>query len=158
MGAGLPIAAIIVNEKLEGFGPKAEELHTFANNSLSQVAAAKQIEIIERDNILENVRNIGKYLVEGIKKIQKQYPQIGDIRGVGLHIGVEYVKDTDSKEPDVDLAVNIRKEGLKNGAIFGLGGANRNVLKVKPPLIINCDEADQVLTILEKSMGAVIKQ
>ena len=158
LGAGLPIAAIIVNEKLEGFGPKAEELHTFANNSLSQVAAAKQIEIIERDNILENVRNIGKYLVEGIKKIQKQYPQIGDIRGVGLHIGVEYVKDTDSKEPDVDLAVNIRKEGLKNGAIFGLGGANRNVLKVKPPLIINCDEADQVLTILEKTMGAVIKQ
>jgi 4-aminobutyrate aminotransferase-like enzyme len=71
---------------------------------------------------------------------------------------VEYVKDTDSKEPDVDLAVNIRKEGLKNGAIFGLGGANRNVLKVKLPLIINRDEADQVLTILEKTMGAVIKQ
>ena len=101
---------------------------------------------------------MGKYLVEGIKKIQKQYQQIGDIRGIGLHIGVEYVKDTGSKEPDVDLAVILRKEGLKNGAIFGLGGANRNVLKLKPPLIINRDEADQVLAILEKSMGAVIKQ
>ena len=156
LGAGLPIAAIVVNEKLEGFGPQAEELHTFANNSLCQVGAIKLIDIIERDNILENVRNMGRHIVSGIEKLQKKFPQIGDVRGVGLHIGVEYVKDADSREADVNLAVNIRTEGLKQGAIFGLGGANRNVLKIKPPLIVNQNEADEILQILERSMQNVI--
>lgn len=152
LGAGLPIAAIIVDEKLEGFSPKSEELHTFANNSLSQVAAAKQIEIIERDGVLENTRKMGTYLVEGIKKIQFEHSQIGDVRGVGLHIGIEFVKNPESREADVELAVNVRKEGLKNGVIFGLGGANRNVLKVKPPLIINQNEADEILTVISKCL------
>ncbi len=156
LGAGLPIAAILVDEKLEGFGPKAEELHTFANNSLSQVAAAKQIEIIERENILENTRKMGAYLVEGIRKLQHKYPQIGDVRGVGLHIGVEFVKDPESREADVNLAVNVRTEGLKQGVIFGLGGANRNVLKVKPPLIVSQSEADEILSILGKCLQKLL--
>lgn len=156
LGAGLPIAAILVDEKLEGFSPKSEELHTFANNSLSQVAAAKQIDIIERDGILENTRNMGVYLVEGLKKLQSEYPRIGDIRGVGLHIGVEFVKDPDTREIDVELAVNVREEGLKNGAIFGLGGANRNVLKVKPPLIVNQSEADEILAILSRCLKKLL--
>ena len=145
-----------MDEKLEGFGPKAEELHTFANNSLSQVAAAKQIEIIERENILENTRKMGAYLVEGIRKLQHKYPQIGDVRGVGLHIGVEFVKDPDSREADINLAVNVRTEGLKQGVIFGLGGANRNVLKVKPPLIVSQSEADEILSILGKCLQKLL--
>jgi len=157
LGAGLPIAAIMVDEKLEGFSMKAEELHTFANNSLSQVGAIKLIDIIERENILENVRKMGKYLVDGIEKLQKEIPQIGDIRGVGLHIGVEFVKDPNTREKDEDLAVAVRSEGLKQGAIFGLGGANRNVLKVKPPLIVTQSEADEILAILGKTIRNVIK-
>jgi len=157
LGAGLPIAAIMVDEKLEGFSMKAEELHTFANNSLSQVGAIKLIDIIERENILENVRKMGKYLVGGIEKLQKEFPQIGDIRGVGLHIGVEFVKDPNTREKDEDLAVAVRSEGLKQGAIFGLGGANRNVLKVKPPLIVTQSEADEILSILGKTIRNVIK-
>lgn len=156
LGAGLPIAAILVNEKLDGFGPKAEELHTFANNSLSQVAAAKQIDMIERDGILENTRKMGEYLVEGIKKLQHEYPRIGDIRGVGLHIGIEFVKDPDTREADVDLAVRVREEGLKQGAIFGLGGVNRNVLKVKPPLIVSQSEADEILAILAQTLKIIL--
>ena len=156
LGGGLPIAGIIVNDKLEGFSPAAEELHTFANNSLSQIGAIKMIDMIERDNILENVRNMGQFIVEGIKRMQRKYPQIGDIRGVGLHIGVEFVKDPDTREKDVELAVDIRKEGLKQGAIFGLGGANRQVLKVKPPLIVTQSEAEEILAILENSIEKII--
>jgi len=156
LGGGLPIAGIIVNDKLEGFSPAAEELHTFANNSLSQIGAIKMIDMIERDNILENVRNMGQFIVEGIKRMQRKYPQIGDIRGVGLHIGVEFVKDPDTREKDVELAVDIRKEGLKQGAIFGLGGANRQVLKVKPPLIVTQSEAEEILAILENSIEKTI--
>jgi len=158
LGGGLPIAAILVAKNLEGFSPHAEELHTFANNSISQVTAAKMIDIIERDHLLENTRKMGVYLVDGLKKLQKEFPEMGDIRGVGLHIGIEYVKDPVSKEADVNMAVAIREEGLKQGAIFGLGGAHRNVLKVKPPLIINQGEADEVLDILKRSMNKVLRR
>jgi 4-aminobutyrate aminotransferase-like enzyme len=157
LGGGLPIAAVIVREGLEGFSLKAEELHTFANNSAAQVAAAKQIEVIERDGVLQNTREMGAYLAEGLHRLQREYREMGDIRAVGLHIGVEY-EDPRTREPRVDMAVRIRDEGMRQGAIFGLGGARRNVLKVKPPLVIQRDECDQVLDILRRTMEVVLPE
>jgi 4-aminobutyrate aminotransferase-like enzyme len=157
LGAGLPIAAIIIRDKLEGFSLKAEELHTFANNSLSQVAAIKQIEIIERDGILENTRQVGAYLADGLRVLQEEFPEMGDIRAVGLHIGVEYVRDPGTKEPAVEECLQIRREGLKLGAIFGLGGVRKNVLKVKPPLIVTRGEADEILDILKRAMHVILR-
>jgi 4-aminobutyrate aminotransferase-like enzyme len=157
LGAGLPIAAIIIRDKLEGFSLKAEELHTFANNSLSQVAAIKQIEIIERDGVLENTRQVGAYLADGLRVLQEEFPEMGDIRAVGLHIGVEYVRDPGTKEPAVEECLQIRREGLRLGAIFGLGGVRRNVLKVKPPLIVTWGEADEILEILRQAMHKVLR-
>lgn len=158
LGGGLPIAAIIIRDTLEGFSLKAEELHTFANNSLSQVSAIKLLEIIERDNILENTRRMGAYLADGLRKLQEEFPEMGDIRAVGLHVGIEYVEDPKTKEPAVEKCVRIRDEGMKLGAIFGLGGARRNVLKVKPPLIVTPAEADEILDILRRAMQKVLRQ
>ncbi len=157
LGAGLPIAAIIVGDRMEGFGPNTEELHTFANNSLAQVAAARQIEIIQRDGILENTRRMGEYLADGLRRLQGEYPEMGDIRAVGLHIGIEYVEDPKTKEPAVDKCIQIRTEGMKLGAIFGLGGVRKNVLKVKPPLILQQHEADEILDILHRAMEKVLR-
>ncbi len=157
LGGGLPIAAIIIRDTLVGFSIKAEDLHTFANNSLSQVAAIKQIEIIERDGVLENTRRIGSYIADRLMEFQEEFPEIGDIRAVGLHIGIEYVKDPKTKEPAADECVNIRSEGMNLGAIFGLAGVRKNVLKVKPPLIITQDEADEVLDVLYRAMRKVLR-
>ncbi|MCL6432487.1 MAG: aspartate aminotransferase family protein, partial [Anaerolineae bacterium] len=144
LGAGLPIAAVIIGRHLDGFGPNSEELHTFANNSLSQVAAIKQLEIIERDDILGNTRRMGAYLADGLRKLKQDYPEIGDIRAVGLHIGVEFVNPV-TGEPAVERCLAVREEGMRQGAIFGLAGARRNVLKIKPPLIVSQSEADEIL-------------
>jgi 4-aminobutyrate aminotransferase-like enzyme len=156
LGGGLPIAAIIIRDGLEGFSLKAEELHTFANNSLSQVTAAKQIEIIARDDLLGNTRRMGVYLADGLRRLQAEFPEMGDVRAVGLHIGIEYV-DPKTKAPAIEACVKVREEGMKLGAIFGLGGARRNVLKVKPPLIVNQDEADEILDILRRAMTNVLR-
>lgn len=158
LGGGLPIAAIIIRESLEGFSMKAEELHTFANNSLSQVAAIKQIDVIERDGILENTRQVGAYLAHGLRELQEEFPQMGDIRAAGLHIGIEYVHDPQTKEPAVEECLQIRKEGMKLGALFGLGGVRKNVLKVKPPLITTREEADEVLDILQQATQKVLRK
>jgi len=156
-GAGLPIAAIIVSDKLKGFDPDAEELHTFANSSVGQVAAAKLIELLE-NGVLENTRRMGEYMRCGLKKLQAEFPEMGDIRVAGLHIGVEFVRDPENKEPLHAEGKAIREEGIKAGVIFGLGGPRTNVLKIKPPLIITETECDEVLDKLRIAMTRVLRK
>lgn len=156
-GAGLPIAAIIISNKLQGFEPDAEELHTFSNSSVAQVAAAKQIELLE-SGILDNVIRMGEYLGMRLKEMQREFPEIGDIRVAGLHIGVEFVRDPESKDPLHAEGQAIRDEGIKAGVIFGLGGVRKNVLKIKPPLIITKDECDEVMEKLRTAMTRVLRR
>ena len=156
LGAGLPIAAILIHDRLEGFGPLGEEVHTFANNSVSQVTALKQIEIIQRDGVLENTRRVGAYVAELLREMQKKYPCIGDVRQVGLHVGIEFVKDPVTKEPDLRLAQTVKQLALRSGAIFGAAGYRMNVLKFKPPLVITQDEAGEAMAILESAVGRAL--
>ncbi|HNS31672.1 MAG TPA: aminotransferase class III-fold pyridoxal phosphate-dependent enzyme [bacterium] len=154
LGGGLPLAAIIISDKLKGFEQDGEELHTFANNSLSQVAAIKLIRMMQ-NGILENTRKMGAYLRKGIESLQKEYPQIGDIRQAGLHIGIEFVRDPLTLEPAVEETGRIRKEMIARGVIPGVAGPCKQVLKIKPPLIINQAECDQVLNVLSDSLRIV---
>ncbi len=156
-GGGLPIAAVIVSDKLKGFEPDAEELHTFANNSASQVAAAKLIDILE-DGVLENVTKMGGYLRGRLEELQKEFPEIGDIRQAGLHIGVELVKDPETKEPLFDQCKAVRKEAIELGVIFGLAGPRPNILKIKPPLVVTRDECDEIIDKLQIAMTKVLRK
>ena len=156
-GGGLPIAAVIISDKYEGFQPDAEELHTFANNSLSQVAAAKLIEILEQ-GVLENTRTMGKYLGDGLKSMREEFPEIGDVRQAGLHIGVEFVRDPASKEPLLDEGKAIRARAIELGLILGVAGTRSNVLKVKPPLIVNRAECDEILEKFRSALMFVLRK
>ncbi|MEN6605710.1 MAG: aspartate aminotransferase family protein [Bryobacteraceae bacterium] len=155
-GAGIPIAAVLIADKLEGFEGDGEELHTFANNSLAQVAAIKQIRMMQ-EGILENTRRMGVYLRRGLEALQKDYPEIGDIRQAGLHIGVEMVKDPQTKEPAVEAANAIRKEALKNGLILGKGGPCSQLLKMKPPLVVSQTECDEILERFAVALNSVLR-
>lgn len=156
LGAGFPIAACLVSDKLEGLAPDAEELHTFANNSVSQVAAAKLIDLLA-DGVLENCRRQGAYLKDGLLALQKDYPEIGDVRQAGLHIGVELVRDPESKEPLAEEGPAVRTEAMARGLLLGLAGPRRNIFKVKPPLIVTQDECDEILDKLGQALHAVLR-
>ena len=151
LGAGLPIAAIIIHDRLKGFEMKAEELHTFANNSASQVAALKQLEIIERDDILENTKTIGARLRDGLLALRQKYPQIGDVRQAGLHIGAEMI-EPNGAPLDGAAAMKLREGAMEAGLILGTGGYRKNLLKFKPPLVTNAAEADEILEKFEKAL------
>ena len=119
----------------------------------------KQIEIIQRDNLLENTRNVGEYIASKLSDMQKEFPEIGDIRQVGLHIGVEMVKDPLSKvEMDVQLSKKIKDTALENGLILGTAGFRKNILKVKPPLITNHSQADEIISRFEMTLKQVLRQ
>jgi len=157
IAAGFPLSAVVVSEDIEGMKMNGIDLHTYGNNQLSQVVALKQMEIIKRDKILENVNKVGSHLREELLKIQKEYPQMGDVRAIGFHIGIELVKDSKTKEPDCEGCNAMRKVGLKNGIIFGDGGVNsgKNVLKIKPPLITTMHESDIILEKYYKTLKEV---
>ena len=157
VGGGLPLGATLIRDGLEGYAPDGEELHTFSNNSLSQVGALKLIDIIERDKILDNVNKMGAHLKEGLLRLQRDYPEIGDIRQVGLHVGVEFVKDPEGKEPIYDETKRIRDEAMERGVIFGLAGVRRNLLKIKPALIVTEQECDEVIKVLGETLNAVLR-
>ncbi len=159
LGAGFPIAAIIIHDRLKGFGMDAEELHTFANNSVSQVAALKQLEIIERDHILDNVNRVGAHIAEGLRDIQTRYPEIGDVRQLGLHIGVEMIDPADGSPMEHDKAAAIRSVAMsRNGIIVGTGGFKKYIIKIKPPLITTMTEADEILCRFENTLRQVLRE
>ena len=156
-GAGFPISAILVHDRLEGFEmSEVEELHTFANNSVSQVAALKQIEIIERDNILENTRNVGGYIASQLKELQKTYGEIGDIRQAGLHIGVELIEGSGA-ELDADKSKRIKSVAMEYGLILGTGGFRKHLIKIKPPLITTKEQADEIISRFDATLRHVLR-
>ena len=157
LGAGLPLAAIIISDKLDGFQPDTEELHTFANPTLSMVTAAKQLELFE-NGVLANCREMGNYLGTRLRKMAGSYPEIGDVRQLGMHIGVELVNNPEQQKPLEKEAGEIRLAGFRHGLILELGGVRKNVLKVKPPLIITAKECDEVLEKFEASLRDVLRK
>jgi 4-aminobutyrate aminotransferase-like enzyme len=100
---------------------------------------------------------MGERIGKGLLEMQKEFPVIGEVRQAGLHIGVELVKDPASRTPHPELFTSMRKKGFENGIIFGLGGTAKNVLKIKPPLIVSRDEADTILQLFQKSLRAALK-
>ena len=154
LGAGLPLAAVIISDKLEGFQPDSEELHTFAQPTLSMVTAARQLELFD-EWVLENCRNMGKYLGDGLRALQAKHPAIGDVRQVGMHIGVEFVDD--QLKPLEKEASAVRAAGFRNGLFLGQGGVRKNVIKVKPPLIINKAECDEVIQKFDACVAEVFR-
>lgn len=157
IAAGFPLSAVIVSDDLEGMKMNGMDLHTYGNNQLSQVVALKTMEVLERDKIFDNVNEVGNYIAAELTKMQKDYQCMGDIRALGLHIGIEMVKDPQTKEQDFEGCSKMRSAGFKNGIIYGDGGIARgkNVLKIKPPLITTMDEAEIILEKHEKCLKEV---
>ena len=155
MGGGFPIAAVVADDRLKQFEPTGEDVYTFGSNPVAQAAALKVIEILERDRIPERAARMGTLFTRSLLDLQKQYPQIGDVRGPGLFIGVEMVKDPEMKEPASAEAKRIVKEAWNRGVILAVASALPNVIKIKPPLIIEEADVSFVLDVLADCLKVV---
>ena len=155
MGGGFPIAAVVADDRLKQFEPTGEDVYTFGSNPIAQAAALKVIDILERDRIPEHAARMGKVFTHGLKALQARYPQIGDVRGPGLFIGVEMVTDPATKEPAAAEAKRVVAEAWQRGVILATASALPNVIKIKPPLIISEAEAGTVLQVVEDCLKTV---
>jgi 4-aminobutyrate aminotransferase-like enzyme len=151
IAGGFPLAGVMQRDDFKPPEP-ATDSFTFAHFPVSFAAACATLEVIEEEKLLDRARKMGVYFTSRLKDLQDNYEIIGDIRGPGLMIGIELVKDRKTKEPANNITHNIVKESVADGVIFGeskfkgLG----NVLKIKPPLVITESQADRVLEVFEK--------
>lgn len=152
LGGGiLPIAAVLAHPKLDVGGDWAFGHYTHEKNPVTARAALTTIQIIEDDDLVANAARVGSMALERLHSMMDDIPQIGDVRGRGLLIGVELVKDRDTREPDNDLAEATMYAALDTGLSFKT--TMGNVLTLTPPLTTTSDEMQRALTIL----GSAIK-
>lgn len=149
---GFPLSAFIAPDKIANSFQPGEHLTTFGGNPVSCVASLATINFLERERIADQVMAKEKLVKERLESIKKKHPIIGDVRGKGLMIGVELVKDA-IKTPATDEAKVVSQNCLKKGLFIGVGGVFGNVLRIQPPLVITNDQLDEALTIIEKSLA-----
>jgi len=153
-GVGLPISGLIYRKDVEAWGP-GDHIGTFRGNQASLAAANAAFEFIEKYKVADHAREMGQYLMSRLKELNMVSPYIGDIRGLGLMVGVEFVKDKTTKEPFPEFVQHFRKHCLRRGLLFEVGGHYSNVVRLVPPLIITPKMIDSALSIMKESIIAM---
>ena len=153
IAAGVPLSAIIARDEIMDAVPKGTIGGTYCGNPLACAAALKTIEIMERDHLAERSVEIGKTVTERYQAMQEKYSVIGDVRGMGGMIGIEFVKDNGTKEPATELTTNIIDTCARNGLLVEGAGIYGNVIRFLAPLVITDEQLKAGLDIFEKAVA-----
>ena len=151
MGNGHPLAGAVCRPELGNeFRDEVMFFNTFGGNPVACAAGLAVLEVIERENLVANSRDVGAYLREGLAKLTDKYDLIGDVRGCGLYTGVEMVTDRQTKQPaaaEASRLVNLMKE---QGVLLSRIGLHDNILKMRPPICFSRENADFLLENLDQ--------
>ncbi|XSS65531.1 aminotransferase class III-fold pyridoxal phosphate-dependent enzyme [Pseudomonas sp. B11] len=158
IGNGHPLSAVVTTRELaDSFDNGMEYFNTFAGSPVSCAVGLSVLEVIERDNLKLNALTIGNYLLDGFGKLQQRYEAIGDVRGLGLFLGIELVTDRKSKAPATELARKVADGARERGILIGTEGPYDNVLKMRPSMIFSQKNADFLLEVLDESFKAALQ-
>lgn len=149
---GFPLSVFIAPDEVADTFQPGEHLNTFGGNPVCCAAALATIGFLQRENTINKVTEKEKLVKERLNYIKGKYPIIGDVRGRGLMIGAEMVRDK-AKTPAPDEAKAVQQKCFESGLLIGIGGILQNVLRIQPPLIIDDNQLDQALNIIEKSVA-----
>ncbi len=156
IGNGHPLAAVVARADLiNEFRERSFYFNTFGGNPVSCAVGNAVLDVMENENLMENARKVGAYVREGLGRLQDKYDLIGDVRGRGFWIGIELVRDRETKEPaseESDRVVNMMKE---RGVLMGRIGPFDNVLKMRPPMPFSRENADLLIGCLEDVLGTL---
>ena len=155
IGNGVPLAA--VTTRMEIAKTLAQRLHfnTFGGNPVCMAAGLAVLDVIDEDGLQENSRVVGGRLKAGLRRLMDSHAVIGDVRGMGLMLGVELVRDRATKEPARQAAADVMEAAREMGVLIGKGGLDGNVLRIKPPMCITADDVDFAVDVLDRAFGMV---
>ena len=153
IGSGVPASAVAARGEVIGVLGQGEMSSTMGGNPLASAAVAVVVDIMKREHLAENALRIGKLMMSRLMEIKEKSPYVGDVRGMGLVMGVELVKDKKTKEPAPDLTRKLINVAAENGLLMGAVGTFGNVIRVAPPLVISEAEAHESLDIFERALS-----
>ena len=156
MGNGLPLAATAASKALvDKFRAATHYFNTFASSPLQAAVGMTVLDIIERDRLRENAAAVGAALKRSLGERKPRCAAIGDVRGEGLFIGIEMVKDRDGKAPDRERAVDFVNRLKDKGFLTSNAGIFGNVVKIRPPLVFKQNHADEFLTAFDATLAEI---
>jgi len=151
IGNGHPIGAVITTPEIaESFETGMEFFSTTGGNTVSCVVGMAVLDVIENDKLQQHALDVGTYLKSQLESLKERHCIIGDVRGIGLYIGVELVRDEQTLEPATDEAKYIVERLKDFGLLVSVDGPLNNVLKIKPPLVFTKENADTLIASLDK--------
>jgi 4-aminobutyrate aminotransferase len=151
LGGGVPIGAMIARRELTERWEPGSHGNTYGGNALACAAAYEVLSLVE-EQLAANAAKVGEYFMQGLEELQGRYEQIGQVRGRGLMIGLEFVKDRKSREPARALSHEVMEQAFKRGLLLLTCGAS--TIRFCPPLVLTEAEADEGLNIFEAALRA----
>lgn len=160
MGNGHPVAAVITTKEIaKSFQDTGVEyFNTYGGNPVSCAVANAVMEILEKENLREHALYVGNLLLEGFRGLMDRYPLIGDVRGVGLFVGVELVTCRKQKIPATSEAQHILTRLKQAQILLSSDGPDRNILKFKPPMTFSKENVDQVISVVENVLDELLSE
>jgi alanine-glyoxylate transaminase/(R)-3-amino-2-methylpropionate-pyruvate transaminase len=155
IGNGVPLGAVTTRMDIAEALTQRIHFNTFGGNPVCMAAGLAVLDVIDEDGLQENSRVLGKKLKAGFNVLAKHHQLIGDVRGMGLMLGVELVRDRKTKEPAKKETLAVLEAAREMGVLVGKGGLDGNVLRIKPPMCITAEDADFTLDVLDRALGAV---
>ena len=156
MGDGHPLAVVVTTPDIAAaFAKEAGYFNTFGGNPVSAEVGKKVLEIVQRDKLLENVGETGSYLKAGLEQLAETHELIGEVRGKGFFVGVEFVTDRESRTPATRETAATIERMRESGVLVSPIGKYRNILKIRPPLTFRRKHADLVLEKLDDALSRV---
>jgi len=149
IASGMPLGAMVTRKELMDW-PKGSHGNTFGGNPVSCSAALATIQLIE-EQYMENTRVVGAYCKEALEELQAKHASIGDVRGKGFMLGVEFVQDRESKHPAESLRDDVVYKAFERGLL--LLGCGKSVIRVTPPLSTTKSEVDEAMLILDEAIS-----
>ena len=155
IASGFPLGAVCAKKELMSHWGPAVHGTTFGGNPVSCAAAIATIETIRDEGLLDNAKKNGEYLLGGLKELKKKYSVVGDVRGVGLMLGMEFTIPGTDREPNQPAAKEVLNQALSRGMLMYPCGMRSQVVRLAPPLTVTRDQVDEALRIMDESIAAI---
>ncbi len=158
IGGGFPLSAVVAGRDLMKQWKPGAHSTTFGGNPVASAAGLAVLEVIREENLLENCRRMGAQLLAGARQLQSKYPIIGDVRGLGLLVGLELVTPGEGMKPNPGVVQRLLEACLARGLLLYSAGLHSHVIRIFPPLIVTQAQVDEALRILDESLAETMEK
>ena len=154
LGNGFPLGAVIAKRAVAEAMADKFMFHTYGSNPVACAAGREVLRVRQEDKLQSNAAHVGGLSLARLRDLQQRYPVIGDVRGSGLMLALEFVKDRNTKEPDPDLTAEVFEQTRAEGIIMSKSGPHRSVLRLVPPLCLSEVDIEPVIDAFEACLAA----